>query len=241
MSNTVSFYEKKFAEARSKFQEQKNVRSGTSGNVLDGMVVRSMPASVPAQMNPDIMAALTILKEYHGKSTAHHKKEARGLLGVASVISSKGDALKQAINSNGNIRGLFFLASAQTLNLSSDPEKWSEEEVNRIGDECRKHFNSPSPEIQKRIIGIMVNGLLTKATLAKHKSDFASLSFVLVKKLKLQVSPEAMENIIQGANFSKGFLYCGSAKSIRAEELAILVQQKQKPEVNSNFEMKSRV
>lgn len=220
MSNSVSYYEKQFTEARRLLSLIK-----TEAEAVEFATTRL--AGSPDQtdikkLNSDIAAAAAILKEYCDKFLAHHKDEALMLKHLANALTVNAAALARIIESNALVKNWFYEAIIQSKGF--EKLKHTEEQKDEIRKEMKTQSAAITLDFQKDVLACLMVSLLKNMTLAAGKSDFASLCFVIIKRLNLEsrVPREFMENIIRGANFSEGFFRCCSSQGRRAEEMANL-------------------
>lgn len=206
MSNSIYFYKKKFDEVYQIALKKLKKNNGHVQNSVDFIM----------------SAAAIIVKIYASKWVNHHKLDAMYMAESLNKLTLQGKKFWDAIKEDRKFLGLLVFSTRHAIGVYDDEAKLTPADKRALDKELETQLFNPTDQIKKSIISRMLSNFIKESTFAANKSDFASLAFVLVKILNLNVSNEVMEKIIKGANFSSGFMYCGSSKSRKDEELAML-------------------
>ncbi len=228
MANSVAFYEKKFTEARQAGQDRLDIirirKSIPAFHHLGNFIVQSQHVYNTADLTASVYAAGNILAIYNDKYFAHHKKQALLMISYIGLLAMMSPQQRQeSFNEQKILNNIFKKAICKKMGID-EKVKMTDEQISQFQAEYQVQLQSPSEEVQKHFLTLVISIIISEKTLAPGKSDFASLAFVIVKQLSLDVEAAIMEKIIRGANFSAGFLHCGTGNARRAEEMASIAR-----------------
>lgn len=222
MSNGINFYSKKF-ETFSKACSQLGGLERVVKLPDNSNIILKRYKSLSIHNRTELVIAKKILEIYLSKRIAHHKEEAELLKSVFTCFIDASKSFSSFLHTHKDFPTAFFAAIKYSLAIQHETDELSEEEMIKITREYENQKSCPQIELQKLFIGTLITHLLEKSQLNSHKSDFASLCFVIIKKLEIPNIPnEILKKIIEGANFSRGFFCRGTDKTRRALELSEL-------------------
>jgi hypothetical protein len=249
MSNTVEFYENQFNTASEGIQKGLDLKTLTPQKrkeSLDGegpkranFVASGLCKPEKSGLTAEMGAATHILSLYINQSWwcswVHHKVAAQTLLDLVGAFTSIPEECKKLLEKQPAITNLLSLDVKKRLNIDANQHMTPQHKM-LFNQQYQQDIESPSMDLQKNLLQHTLSEIISKATLA-DKSDFASLAFVLVRKLSLKVAPDIMENIVASSNFAPSMLE-RDKNTRKAKEMANIDRKPALEQHNSSNDIK---